>query len=244
MTIPRQPIGKLKLEAFGMVEIPRLPLDVIAGFRALGDLTGMTSDAMDLLGIAGVVPGSTLRPTDPNAKVVGQAITLHNQRADKSVAEMVAGKVSGLADIEAHNLAQPGDILVIQGVPGVSSMGGIMATVARRSGEAAAIVDGAVRDIDHSRGIGYPVWSSSVSPMTGKWRIKTVGVNVPVLIAGVQVFPGDLVLADEVGVCFVPFARAAEVLREAQAIGASEDKRIKLLETGISLVEFSGLPRK
>ena len=204
----------------------------------------MTSDAMDLLGIEGAVPGSVLRPTDPNAKVVGQAITLHNQRADRPVSEMVAGKVSGLADIEAHNLAQPGDILVIQGVPGVSSMGGIMATVARRSGEAAAIVDGAVRDIDHSRGIGYPVWSSSVSPMTGKWRIKTVGVNVPVLIAGVQVSPGDLVLADEVGVCFVPFARAAEVLREAQAIGASEDKRLKLLETGISLAEFSGLPRK
>ena len=240
----KQPIGKLKPEAFGMVEIPRLPPEVIAGFKALGDLTGMTSDAMDLLGIEGAVPGSVLRPTDPSAKVVGQAITLHNQRADRSVSEMVAGKVSGLADIEAHNLAQPGDILVIQGVPGVSSMGGIMATVARRSGEAAAIVDGAVRDIDHSRGIGYPVWSSSVSPMTGKWRIKTVGVNVPVLIAGVQVSPGDLVLADEVGVCFVPFARAAEVLREAQAIGASEDKRLKLLETGISLAEFSGLPRK
>ena len=42
--------------------------------------------------------------------------------------------------------------------------------------------------------------------MTGKWRIQTTGVNLPVLIAGGAVQPGDLVLADEAGVCFVPFA--------------------------------------
>jgi regulator of RNase E activity RraA len=224
-----------------MLEIPRLPPAVIAGYKALEDLTGMVSDTMDLLGIEGAVPGSTLRPTDPRARIVGQAITLHNTRCDQTVAEAVAGKVSGLGDIEAHNLARQGDIIVIQGVPGVSSMGGIMATIAKRSGEIGAIVDGAVRDIDHSRGIGYPVWSSSVSPMTGKWRITTVGVNVPVMIAGVAVQPGDLVIADEVGVCFVPFARAEEVLAVAQGIGAGEEKRLKLVEQGISLPDYLAL---
>ena len=241
MTTPRRPLGKLPDSAFGMLELPRLPADLLAGFRALGDLTGQASDAMDQLGIAGVVPGSTLRPTDPTARIVGQALTVKNVKVDKSVAEAVAGKVSGLGDIEAHNLAEPGDILVVQGVPGVSSMGGIMATVAKRSGEAGAIVDGAVRDIDHSRAIGYPVWSSSVSPMTGKWRVQTMGINVAVMIAGVAVNPGDLVLADEVGVCFIPFTRAAEVLKLAQAIGESEERRIMTLEDGISLAEFAGL---
>ena len=241
MTSPKQPLGKLPASAFGMLELPRLPADLLAGFRALEDLTGMASDAMDQLGIAGVVPGSTLRVTDPKARLIGQALTVKNVKVDETVAERVAGKVSGLADIEAHNLAEPGDILVVQGVPGVSSMGGIMATGARRAGEAGAIVDGAVRDIDHSRAIGYPVWSSSVSPMTGKWRMRTVGINVPVSIAGVAVNPGDLVLADEVGVCFIPLGRAAEVLALAQAIGASEEARIKTLEAGISLAEFAGL---
>lgn len=240
MTSSRRPLGKLPDSAFGMLELPRLPAELLAGFRALDDLTGQVSDAMDQLGISGVVPGSTLRPTDPTARIVGQALTVKNVKVDKSVAEAVAGKVSGLGDIEAHNLAEPGDILVVQGVPGVSSMGGIMATVAKRSGEAGAIVDGAVRDIDHSRAIGYPVWSSSVSPMTGKWRVQTMGINVPVVIAGVAVNPGDLVLADEVGVCFIPFARAAEVLKLAQAIGESEERRIKTLEAGISLAEFIG----
>jgi 4-hydroxy-4-methyl-2-oxoglutarate aldolase len=238
MTKPKQTLGKLPADAFGMLTLPRLPREVIDGYRALGDLTGVTSDTMDQLGITGAVPGSTLRPTDPKARIVGQALTLKNIKVEGTVAERVAGKVSGLGDIEAHNLAEPGDILVVQGVPGVSSMGGIMATVARRSGEIGAIVDGAVRDIDHSRAIGYPVWSSSVSPMTGKWRIKTVGVNVPVMIAGVAVEPGDLVIADEVGVCFVPFARAAEVLALAQKVDAMDAARVKLLDEGISLVDF------
>ena len=234
----KQTLGKLPASAFGMRTLPRLPAALIAAYKTLGDLTGMTSDAMDQLGIAGVVPGSTLRPTDPAARIVGQALTVKNVKLDDPVAQVVAGKVSGLGDIEAHNLAEQGDVLVVQGVPGVSSMGGIMASVARRAGEIGAVVDGAVRDIDHSRAIGYPVWSSSVSPMTGKWRIKTVGINVPVSIAGVSVQPGDLVLADEVGVCFVPYARAAEVLAVAQRIGQSEDVRLKALESGISIAEF------
>ena len=234
----KRPLGKLAPEAFGLMELPRLPREVLDGFRALGDLTGTVSDAMDQLGIAGVVPASILRPTDPKARVVAQALTVFNKKISRSVQDAVKGKKSGLADIEAHNLAEPGDILVIQGVANVSSMGGVMATVGRRQGEAGAIVDGAVRDIDHSREIGYPVWSSSVSPMTGKWRIETVAINKPVTIAGIGVKPGDLVIADEVGVCFVPFARAAEVLAMAQRLAGAEALRLKKLEEGISLADF------
>lgn len=80
-----------------------------------------------------------------------------------------------------------------------------------------------------------------MSPLTGKWRMQTTGINVPVVIAGVAVNPGNLVLADEVGVCFVPFVRAAEVLALAQSIGESGERRLKTLEAGISLVEFAGL---
>src|SRR3954462_8556520 len=154
----KRPLGKLRPKAFGMLEIPRLAAEVLEGFRLLGDLTGTVSDAMDQLGIAGAVPGSTLRPTDPKARVVAQAVTLLNQKTKQSVRERVAGKTSGLADIEAHNLAEPGDILVIQGVANGSSRGGVSATIGKRQGEAGAVVDGAVRDVDHSRSIGYPVW--------------------------------------------------------------------------------------
>jgi 4-hydroxy-4-methyl-2-oxoglutarate aldolase len=120
----------------------------------------------------------------------------------------------------------------------VSSMGGVSASVGKRQGEAGGIVDGAVRDIDHSRKIGYPVWSTSVSPMTGKWRIRTTAVNRPVRVAGVTVNPGDLVIADEVGVCFVPFARAAEVLAVAQRLTKREDERLAKLGSGMALKDW------
>jgi regulator of RNase E activity RraA len=123
-------------------------------------------------------------------------------------------------------------------------MGGVSASIGKRQGEAGAIVDGAVRDIDHSRGIGYPIWSSSVSPMTGKWRIECVAVNKPVAIRGVRVKPGDLVIADEVGVCFLPLARAKDVLELAQRLAGAEDERLKKLASGISLAEYIALPRK
>ncbi|HYN11951.1 MAG TPA: RraA family protein [Burkholderiales bacterium] len=228
----KQLLGKLSAAAVGMLELPRLAPEILEGFRALGDLTGTTSDALDQLGIDAVVPGSVLRPTDPGARMVGQAVTVLNRKDQKQMNQ------SRLADIEAHNLAEPGDVLVIQGVAGISSMGGISASVGKRQGEAGAIVDGAVRDADHSRRIGYPVWSSGVSPITGKWRIETVAVNKPVTIAGIGVNPGDLVVADEVGVCFVPYARAAEVLAVAQRLAASEKERLDSLAAGMPLPEW------
>lgn len=229
----KTPLGRLALSAFGMLELPRLGREILEGFRALGELTGTTSDALDECRIAAVVPGSTLRPSDPEARVVGQAITVRNERV-----EAFSSRTSGLADIEAHNLAEPGDVLVVQGTANISSMGGVSASVGKRQGEAGAVVDGAVRDIDHSRKIGYPVWSSGVSPVTGKWRVKTVAVNRPVSIAGVTVHPGDLVIADEVGVCFVPFARAAEVLAVAQRLARREEERLAKLASGLALKDW------
>lgn len=234
----KTPLGRLDRAAFGMFEWPRVPREVLEGFRALGDLTGTTSDALDQCGITGTVPGSVLRPTDPRARVVGQALTVLNRKLEQ------LSRTSKLGEIEAHNLAGAGDVLVIQGVAGISSMGGISASVGKRQGEAGAIVDGAVRDIDHSRSIGYPVWSCGVSPITGKWRIETVAVNKPVRIAGIEVRPGDLVIADECGVCFVPYARAAEVLAIARRLAASEEERLAKLAEGIPLGQFAAIPRK
>ena len=56
--------------------------------------------------------------------------------------------------------------------------------------------------------------------------------------------PGDLVVADECGVCFVPYQRAAEVLKVAQQMAVSEKKRLDRLATGITVAEFSAIPRK
>src|SRR5271168_5466057 len=199
----KQTLGKLQPDAFGMLELPALSRDILNGFRALHDLTGIASDAMDELGIVGAVPAAVLRPNDPKARVVGRALTVRNVAASAPVPDKVKAGVSGLGEIEAHNLAEAGDVLVVQGVDQVSNLGGMSATIGHRQGEIGAVVDGGVRDVDHSRAIGLLLWSKSVSPITGKWRVETVAVNKPVSICGIAVNPGDLVLADETGVCFI-----------------------------------------
>ena len=236
--------GKIPRANIGMLELPRLPAEVLTMYRALGDLSGLVSDACDELGIACGVPAALLRPTDPGARVVGQALTVLNRKLRIPVAKAVAANVSRLGEIEAHNLAQPGDVLVIQGIEGISSMGAISASIGKRQGELGAIVDGAVRDIDHQRAIGYPVWSRGASPITGKWRIETKAINVPVRICGIEVNPGDLVVADEVGVCFVPFARAAEVMEVVKKLVRYEEDRMAQIAAGVSVPDLANARRK
>jgi regulator of RNase E activity RraA len=132
---------------------------------------------------------------------------------------------------------------VVQGVDQVSNLGGMSATIGHRQGEIGAIVDGGARDVDHSRAIGFPVWSKSVSPITGKWRVETVAINKPVAICGVTVNPGDVVLADETGICFVPRERAGEVLQRAQRNAAAEKLRDERIASGVPIAELIAKPR-
>jgi 4-hydroxy-4-methyl-2-oxoglutarate aldolase len=244
MTMEKPLTGKVPRGRIGMLELPRLPEDLLRSFRSLEDLSGTVSDAMDELGIAGAVASSALRPTDAKARLCGPALTVLNRPLGVPVAKAVQANVSRLGEIEAHNLAAAGDVLVIQGVEGISSMGAISASIGKRQGEAGAVVDGAVRDIAHSRGIGYPVWCRGASPITGKWRIETVAVNVPVAICGIPVKPGDLVVADEVGVCFVPHERAAQVLAVVRRLLQYEEERMRQIAAGVSVPDLARSPRK
>jgi len=230
-------LGRLPPEAFGTMTLPPIKPALLEGFRSLPDMTGMTSDAMDELCIVGAVAGGFLKPTTPGARMVGRALTVLNVPRDDTPEAAVGSGISMLADVEAHNVAEPGDVLVLQGVDMISNMGGLLASIAKRQGELGAVVDGAVRDVNHSREIGYPIWARSVSPITGKWRVRTIGINVPVSICGVAVNPGDLVLADDVGVCFVPIERAEQVLSHALKIAESEALRQTAINAGAPIHE-------
>ena len=197
--------GRIAAENIKLMAVPRPPQGAVARFLALGDPTGIISDTMDELGIpSGVIGASVLRPTIPGKTIVGPALTLRNilQRIDPL--QGARDHVNRMAEFEAHNLAQQGDVLVIQGVANLSNMGGISAQTGKRQGEVGAIVQGGVRDIAHSRAVGYPVWSTDITPVTGKWRLETVEINGPIQIGEVRVSPGDLVVADDTGVCFIP----------------------------------------
>lgn len=232
--------GRIAPERIKAMAVPRPPAGAVERFLALGDPTGIVSDTMDELGIAvGVIGASVLRPTIPSKTIVGPALTVHNimQRADPLSA--ARAHVNRMAEFEAHNLAQAGDVLVIQGVKDVSNMGGISAQTGKRQGEVGAIVMGGVRDIAHSRAVDYPVWASDITPVTGKWRIETVEINGPVQIGPVRVESGDLVIADDTGVCFIPRDRILEVLEAAEQKARAEDVRCKAIDDGVPVPDIS-----
>ena len=230
--------GKIARERIVMMEVPRPPKGLIEGFKSLGDASGVVSDVMDELGITGVVGASILRPTIPGAVAVGPALTLRNIIQRELSYDNARKHVNKMAEFEAHNLALPGDFLVIDGVAGISNIGGISSQTAKRQGEIGAVVSGGVRDIPHSRRVGFPIWSTEITPSTGKWRIEAMEINGVIQIAGVRVASGDIVLADDTGVCFIPRARAEEVLELAQKRSAGEDEKCRLIDEGVSVADL------
>ena len=232
--------GRIAPERIRLMMTPRPPDGAVERFLAIGDPTGLVSDAMDELGIAfGVISASVLKPTIPGTTMVGPALTVRNvlQRADPL--EGARNSVNRMGEFEAHNLANPGDVLVIQGIANMSNMGGISALTGKRQGEAGAIVMGGIRDVAHSRVVGYPLWANQISPVTGKWRLETVEINGSVQIGEVRVEPGDLVVADDSGVCFIPRDRILDVLEIAEKKAKAEDVRCTAIVGGAPVAEIS-----
>ena len=232
--------GRIAPERIRMMTVPRPPEGVVERFKALGDPSGVISDAMDELGIPpGVIGASILRPTIAGSVIVGPATTVRNILQRVNPLDGAKSHANKMAEFEAHNLATPGDVLVIQGVANVSNMGGISALTGKRQGEVGAIVMGGIRDIAHSRAVGYPVWSSDITPTTGKWRIETVEINGDVQLGEVRVSPGDLVVADDTGVCFIPRDYIMEVLEAGEAKSHAEEARRKAIDGGIAVPDIS-----
>jgi regulator of RNase E activity RraA len=240
MTEPHERLltGRVPAAAVHVLE-RTIPPSVIARYERLSDLSGTVSDALDDLGVLGCVPASDLRPTLPDRRMVGTAVTVRNVHQRRQPLVAAREGVSGAGEIEGHNQVQPGDVLVLQGVPGVSNMGGLSATMAKRQGAVGAVVHGGVRDLGTSRALGFPIWSTELSPVTSKWRVQTVEVNGQVVIGSVVVDAGDLVVADETGVCFVPAEAVLTVLEICEKISAGEERWHADIAAGVPIVEIA-----
>jgi len=199
---------------------------------------------MDNLGLAGTVPASVLQPVTPGKRAVGQAVTVRNVKSNLSVFRKITENIDRTGSPDAFNIARRGDMIVIQGILGVSNLGGHSATICHRMGFSGVVVDGSIRDPDASREMGFPVWSRGITPITGKWRYDTVEINGTVSIGDVQVAAGDLVLADNAGVVFVPLEHAAAVLAEVLKIEKKDAKVATAISAGIELFSLPQIKKK
>ncbi len=179
--------------------------------------TCAVSDALDRLQLAGVVTG--LAPLSvPARRVAGRVVTVELGTPTSGV----AGRHLGTAAIEA---AGPGEVIVVahQGRVDCAGWGGILSLAAQLRGIEGVIVDGACRDLDEARELGFPVFAKAAVPTTARNRASEHRWGEPVTVGlGLVVRPGDLVLADASGVVFVAGDRAAEVVAAAEDIFARE----------------------
>ena len=193
--------------------------------------TCAVSDALDRLGLHGVVLG--LSPLGaPDRRVAGRVVTVKvgPRRDDTPRPHLGAQAIAGAA---------PGDVIVVdhRGRLDVSAWGGILSLAASVRGVAGVVVDGACRDLDDARRLGFPVFARAGVPVTARGRIVEEAWNEPVTIGGVPVAPGDYVVADASGVVFVAKDRAGEVVNLAEAVVAREAAMADAVRAGESIVE-------
>lgn len=138
-------------------------------------------------------------------------------------------------------LAQPGDVLVVvcQAELSGAQWGDLATRYAQQKGLAGVVVQGCVRDVDQVRALGFPVWSTHIWPIHPDKRGHGL-VNAPVVCEGVEVCPGDLIVADGDAVICVPRDEAAQVIDAAHTKMRKEDEAAEKVRAGGAVWDLSG----
>lgn len=188
------------------------------------------SDALDRLGLPGAVRG--LAPLWPCPRIVGRAVTVKIKPAglEKPTRHLCTSAIAAAAR---------SDVIVVDngGRVDVAAWGGLLSLAAQLKELGGVIVDGACRDVDESRELKFPLYARAAVQVTARGRIVEQSCNEEIACAGVQVHPGDLVIADGSGVVFIPRAREAEVIAQAEALAEREAKMAAAIRSGRSIVE-------
>ena len=168
----------------------------------------------DVAGRRGALSGR-ITPLAPSMRFAGPALTVEVRPGDNLMIHA------------AMALAQPGDVIVVDGKGDLTSalMGEIMCQQCVALGVAAVVIDGAVRDSEAIRELAFPMYAAGLNP-NGPTKYVPGRVNHPVSLGGVTVNPGDLVVGDADGVTVIERAKAASLLPLAEEKVAAETRRI------------------
>lgn len=207
--------------------IERAPLDVVDALAPIG--TATVHEAMGRIGYVGV----ELKPIQQDVKIAGNAVTVSSHPGDNMMIHA------------AVEVCQPGDVLVVTTTaPSTHGMfGDLLATSLMTRGVRGLIIDAGVRDTADLRAMGFPVWARHVG-VQGTVKNTPGSVNVPVVLGGLTVNPGDVICADDDGVVVVERAGAPTALEKSNARLEKEAATRARLEAGELGLDFYGLRQK
>jgi 4-hydroxy-4-methyl-2-oxoglutarate aldolase len=212
------------------IAVRNIPRADAADIATLGELGVAT--VHEAQGRKGLL-NSGIRPIYPGARIAGSAVTVLNHPGDNWMIHV------------AMELCREGDVLVV----GVTEdddhgmFGDLLATLAMARGIAGLIIDAGVRDVRDLREMGFPVWAKAVWSQ-GTVKESVGNVNLPIVCAGAGVNPGDVVIADDDGVCIVPRESAGEVAQAGiERTRNEETKRSRFQAGELSLDVYDMRPR-